>query len=89
MKLLRALALLPLCLLAACASPWGGDVACLSVASYAERIECQSKVKRSITGDEDLRRKTDRTTSGSKQSDSAADPLCYVKAGEGEKPCAK
>jgi hypothetical protein len=72
--------------LAACTSPWGGDVGCLTLASYPERIDCQAQSHRTISADEALRRKA--PTAIEKPTD-AADPLCYTKAGAGEKPCAK
>ncbi len=80
---------LPVCLLAACTSPWGGDVGCLNLASYPERIECQTKTQRTISGDEALRRKTLAPKEPSAKNTDTPDPLCYTKAGEGEKPCAK
>jgi hypothetical protein len=77
------------CLLAACTSPWGGDVGCLTLASYPERIECQTKTQRTISGDEALRRKTSAPIESSAKNTDAPDPLCYTKAGAGEKPCTK
>ncbi len=77
------------CLLAACTSPWGGDVGCLTLASYPERIECQTRTQRTISGDEALRRKTPAPSASNAKNTDAPDPLCYTKAGEGEKPCAK
>ena len=74
------------CLLAACTTPWGGDVGCFNLASYVERIDCQTRGHRTVSDDEKLRRK--EPFAPEKPTD-AADPLCYTKAGEGEKPCAK
>ncbi len=61
---------------------------CLSLASYPERIDCQARGHRTISADEELRRKALAPTPGGKNAD-AVDPICYTKAGEGEKPCAK
>lgn len=72
--------------LTACTSPWSGDMGCLNLASYPERVECQARGHRTISADEALRRKPSAATDI--KSD-AADPLCYTKAGAGEKPCAK
>lgn len=74
------------CLLTACTAPWGGDVGCFNLASYVERVDCQTRGHRTVSADEDLRRKSPAVTE--KKTD-AADPLCYTKAGAGEKPCAK
>ncbi len=85
----RLVAVYLVCLLAGCTSPWGGDVGCLTLASYAERIECQTRTQRTISGDEALRRKTSAPSASNAKNTDAPDPLCYTKAGEGEKPCAK
>ncbi len=77
------------CLLVACASPWGGDVGCLNLASYPERIDCQARNHRTISADEELRRKPSAASAVTGKTTEAADPLCYTKAGPGEKQCAK
>ena len=76
------------CLVAGCTAPWSGDMGCLSLASYPERIDCQARGHRTISADEELRRKAPASTPAGKNAD-AVDPICYTKAGEGEKPCAK
>lgn len=70
--------------LTACVAPWSGDVGCLNLASYPERIECQMRGHRTISADEELRRKAPIQN---EKNTEATDPLCYIKAGAGEKPC--
>jgi hypothetical protein len=74
------------CLLTACTAPWGGDVGCFNLASYVERVDCQTRGHRTISADEELRRKP---SAAIEKAADAADPICYTKAGAGEKPCAK
>jgi hypothetical protein len=81
----RLVAVYLTCLLTACTSPLGGDVGCLKLASYAERIECQTKPQRIKAADEDILRKAAPPAS----SQDSADPICYLKPAAGEKACAK
>jgi len=74
------------CLLTACTSPLGGDVGCLKLASYAERVECQTKPQRIKTADEDILRKAAPPAASSQDN---TDPICYLKPAAGEKACAK
>ena len=76
------------CLLAGCASPWDADWACLNQSSYTDRVDCQVRNQRAVHADDKAQRKEQKESVTDVQKIDATDPLCYKKAGAGEKPCA-
>ncbi len=73
------------CLLAGCASPWSADWACLNQSSYTDRVDCQVRNQRAVHASDKAQPKE---PVAEVQKIEATDPLCYKKAGAGEKPCA-